>query len=116
MGKIKSLELVIISISCLSFLGSSKIPTLAYYKIEVYKYSASNTGQPHYKRDIFISINNKTVHMYGYKDVLLKILKIVIVKILRTRRSSYQLNLWPLYVPYWERTFLCCQIIWMKPV
>ena len=116
MGKIKYLELVIISISCLSFLGSNKIPTLAYDKIDVYNDSASNTGQPSYKRDIFISINNKTVHVYRYKDMLLKCFKIVIVGILRTRISSYQLNLWPLRVSYWARNLLCRQIIWMKPV
>ena len=40
----------------------------------------------------------------------------IIVKILRTRRSSYQLNLWPLCMQYWEINFLRRQRIWMKPV
>ena len=67
-------------------------------------------------KDILISINNKIFHMYSYKDMLMKCFKIIIVKILRTRRSSYQLNLWPLHVPYLARNFPCLQTICMKPV
>ena len=55
--------------------------TLAYDKMDVYNDSASNANQPRSKRYIFISINNKTVHMYSYKYMLLKCFKIIIVKI-----------------------------------